>query len=125
MNKFLLVAIGGAAGSVLRFGLGIYVNNRVASRFPYSTLIINVTACFLIGFLVTLLADSASWNSDWRYLASVGFLGGYSTFSAFEYETFRAFQEGDIVIAGLNVIVSVAAGFVAVWLGYVAGKRLA
>jgi fluoride exporter len=122
MNKFLLVAFGGAVGSVVRFWLGAYVSNRYGARFPYGTFVINVTASFLIGFILTLLAAKTSWSPNWRYLISVGFLGGYSTFSTFEWETFRVFQDGELLVAGLNVVLSVAVGFVAVWLGYITGK---
>src|SRR5215831_781840 len=125
MNKFLMVAFGGAAGSVARFGLGSYVGARFGARFPYGTFIINVTASFLIGFLLTVLAEKSAWNPSWRYLLSIGFLGGYSTFSTFEYETFRAFQDGEVIIAGLNVVLSVVVGFIGVWLGYIAGKLAA
>jgi fluoride exporter len=125
MNKFLLVAFGGAVGSVVRFWLGAYVSNRLGTRFPYGTFVINVTASFLIGFILTLLAAKTGWSPNWRYLISVGFLGGYSTFSTFEYETFRVFQDGEFLIAGLNVVLSVAVGFVSVWLGYIAGKMFA
>jgi fluoride exporter len=122
MNKFLLVAFGGAVGSVLRFWLGGYVSNRYGARFPYGTFVINVTASFLIGFILTLLAAKTGWSPNWRYLISIGFLGGYSTFSTFEWETFRVFQDGEFLIAGLNVVLSVGIGFVGVWLGYITGK---
>ncbi len=125
MTKYLMVAIGGAVGSVLRFWVGTYVSSRVTTRFLAGTFIINITACFLIGFVITLLAEKASWNANWRYLIPIGFIGGYSTFSTFEYETFRVFHEGEILIAGLNVVLSVVVGFVAVWLGVITGRTIA
>ena len=125
MTKYLMVAIGGATGSVLRFWIGGYVGNRLGSRFPYGTFVINVTASFLIGFILTVLAERTHWSPNWRYLIPIGFIGGYSTFSAFEYETFRVFQDGEILVAGLNVVLSVVVGFLAVWLGAITGKTIA
>jgi CrcB protein len=125
MTKYLMVAIGGGLGSVLRFWVGGYVSNRMGTRFPYGTFIINCTASFLIGFVITLLAEKADWNANWRYLIPIGFIGGYSTFSTFEYETFRVFQEGELLLAGLNVVLSVVVGFVSVWLGVVTGRTVA
>jgi fluoride exporter len=125
MTKYLMVAIGGAVGSVLRFWVGTHVSNRLATRFLAGTFIINMTACFLIGFIITLLAEKTSWSPNWRYLIPIGFIGGYSTFSTFEYETFRVFQEGELLIAGLNVVLSVVVGFVSVWLGVITGRTIA
>ena len=125
MTKYLMVAIGGAVGSVLRFWVGTHVSNRLATRFLAGTFIINTTACFLIGFVITLLAENTSWSPNWRYLIPIGFIGGYSTFSTFEYETFRVFQEGELLIAGLNVVLSVIVGFVSVWLGVITGRTIA
>ena len=124
MTKYLMVAIGGALGSVLRFWVGTYISNRIATRFLAGTFVVNMTACFLIGFVITVLAEKSSWNANWRYLIPIGFIGGYSTFSTFEYETFRVFQEGDFLIAGLNVILSVVVGFVSVWVGVITGKMI-
>jgi len=124
MTKYLMVAIGGAIGSVLRFWVGTHVSNRIATRFLAGTFIINVTACFLIGFVITVLAENSSWSPNWRYLIPIGFIGGYSTFSTFEYETFRVLQEGEFLIAGLNVVLSVVVGFVSVWVGVITGRTI-
>jgi fluoride exporter len=124
MTKYWMVAIGGAVGSLLRFWVGTHVSSRLATRFLAGTFIINMTACFLLGFVITLLAEKTRWSANWRYLIPIGFIGGYSTFSTFEYETFRVFHEGDFLIAGLNVTLSVVVGFIAVWLGVITGRTI-
>jgi fluoride exporter len=124
MTKYLMVGIGGALGSVLRFWVGGYVGDRLGVRFPYGTFLINCTGSFLVGFVVTLLAERTHWSPNWRYLIPIGFIGGYTTFSTFELETFRSFQDGEILVAGLNVAVSVVVGFVSVWLGVIAGRTI-
>jgi fluoride exporter len=124
MTKYLMVGVGGALGSILRFWVGGYVSNRLGVRFPYGTFLINCTGSFLIGFVVTLLAERSHWSPNWRYLIPIGFIGGYTTFSTFELETFRNFQDGEILIAGLNVALSVVVGFASVWLGVIAGRTI-
>jgi CrcB protein len=124
MTKYLMVGVGGALGSILRFWVGGYVSNRLGVRFPYETFLINCTGSFLIGFVVTLLAERSHWSPNWRYLIPIGFVGGYTTFSTFELETFRNFQDGEILIAGLNVALSVVVGFASVWLGVIAGRTI-
>jgi CrcB protein len=124
MTKYLMVGVGGALGSILRFWVGSYVSNRLGVRFPYGTFLINCTGSFLIGFVVTLLAERSHWSPNWRYLIPIGFIGGYTTFSTFELETFRNFQDGEILIAGLNVALSVVIGFASVWLGVIAGRTI-
>jgi CrcB protein len=124
MMKYLMVGIGGGIGSVLRFWVSSYMGERIGGRFPYGTFTVNITGSFLIGFIVTLLASKADWDPNWRYLIPIGFIGGYTTFSAFEFETLRSMQDGKMLIASLNVILSVAVGFAAVWLGTVAGRSL-
>ncbi|MGA8231235.1 MAG: fluoride efflux transporter CrcB [Candidatus Acidiferrales bacterium] len=124
MTKYWLVAVGGAIGSVLRFWVHNFVGERVGGRFPWGTLVINVSASFLIGLVVAFLAQRNGWSANWVYLIAVGFLGGYSTFSTFEYETLRVAMDGEILIAGLNVALSVVVGFVAVWLGVITGRAI-
>ncbi|HUJ32321.1 MAG TPA: fluoride efflux transporter CrcB [Candidatus Acidoferrum sp.] len=125
MNKYLIVGIGGFVGAVARFWLGGYISNRMGTRFPYGTFVINCTGSFLIGLILTLLAERTHWSPNWRYLIPVGFIGAYTTFSTFEYEVFRTIQDGELLIAGLNVVLSVAVGFISVWLGVITGRIFA
>ncbi|MGC1619076.1 MAG: fluoride efflux transporter CrcB [Candidatus Acidiferrum sp.] len=122
MGKYLIVGIGGFLGAIARFWLGGIVDAKMGTRFPYGTFVINCTGCFLIGFIVTLMAERTNWNPNWRYLIPIGFIGAYTTFSTFEYETFRAIQGGEVLIAFLNVATSVVVGFLAVWLGVIVGR---
>jgi CrcB protein len=120
--KYLMVGLGGFFGSVLRFWLGSFIGGRLGSRFPYGTFVVNITGSFLIGVIVTVLAARAHWSPNWRYLIPIGFIGGYTTFSAFELETLRLFQDGQPLTAILNVTLSVVVGFAGVWAGVVAGR---
>jgi CrcB protein len=124
MIKYLMVGIGGALGAIARLWLNRYVASRLGVLFPYGTFVINVSGCFLIGFIVTLLDEHSHWSANWHYLIPIGFIGAYTTFSTFEFETLRSMQEGRLAIALLNVVLSVAVGFAAVWLGVVGGRAV-
>jgi CrcB protein len=124
MIKYLMIATGGAVGSMLRFWVGGSVSDRLGSRFPYGTFAVNCTGSFLIGLIITLIAERANVNPNWRYLIGVGFIGGYTTFSAFEFETFQSMQEGKMLVASLNVILSVTVGLICVWLGFEAARAM-
>ncbi|HTS09613.1 MAG TPA: fluoride efflux transporter CrcB [Candidatus Eisenbacteria bacterium] len=122
MVKYLVVGLGGFLGAIARFWLGGYVSSKMGSRFPYGTFLINCSGSFLIGFILTLLAERTHWSPNWRYLIPIGFIGAYTTFSTFEYETFRVIQDGEFLIAFLNVVLSLFVGFVSVWLGVIVGR---
>jgi CrcB protein len=121
--KYLLVAIGGGAGSLARYLAGTAIMTRFGGRFPLGTLVINVTGSFLIGLLMTLLTERLAPSANWRPLLVVGFLGGYTTFSSFEWETFAAMREGAFWMGLTNVVASVGLGYAAVWLGSMLARR--
>jgi len=117
LQKYLLIAIGGALGSLARYMVASTVVTRMGNRFPYGTFLINLTACVIIGFSLTWMNRRTEINPAWRYLIPIGFVGAYSTFSTFEWETFTSLQTGAFFIAALYVSLSVLLGLIAVWLG--------
>lgn len=124
MQKYLLVALGGALGSVTRFWVGSTVTGRLGTKFPYGTFVINVTACLIIGFSLEYLGRHLELSPAWRYLIPVGFVGAYSTFSTFEWEIFSNLQTGAFAIAGLYLVVSVILGLVGVWCGLMLARTI-
>ena len=122
MQKYLLIAIGGALGSIARYWVGSSIASRMGIRFPYGTLIVNITACVVIGFSMTYVGSRAELNPAWRFLVLMGFIGAYSTFSTFEWETLSTLRAGALGIAALYAIGSFVLGLAAVWCGAVLGE---
>ena len=120
---YLVVMLGGAVGSATRYALGAAIMGRLGGRFPWGTIFINVTGSFLIGFLMTLLTERLNPHPYWRLLLVVGFLGGYTTFSSFEWETFSLLRDGARWLGLLNAAGTVIFGYAAVWLGAIVAKR--
>ena len=119
-----MVLAGGAAGSLARYLIANALANRITSKLPFGTIVVNITGSFLVGLLMTMLNNRLNPHPNWRLLLVVGFLGGYTTFSAFEWETFVLAQLGERSMAIFNAIASVVLGYLAVWLGAaVAAKR--
>jgi CrcB protein len=123
MNYFIIGA-GGFVGAITRYILAVWIGQRWGRGFPLGTFIINVTGSFLIGLLMTLMAERFTENPQWRLLLVVGFLGAYTTFSTFEYETGALLRDSEWLFAGLNVIGSVFVGFIALKLGEVIAKSI-
>jgi len=119
--RLTLIAIFGAFGTLARYGLQGLVQIRVASTFPYGTLLINLTGCFLLGVIGQFTLNRMVISPDWRVAIAVGFFGGYTTFSSFGWETAKMLEDGEWARATAYVAASVVAGL----LLSVAGIRLA
>lgn len=119
--RLALIAIFGALGTLARYSLQGLVQIRMASAFPYGTLVINLSGCFLLGLIGQLTLNRMVISPDWRVAIAVGFFGGYTTFSSFGWETAKMLEDGEWLRASAYVGASVAAGL----LLSVAGIRLA
>jgi len=117
LQKYLLIAAGGALGSIARYWVGSAIASRLGTRFPYGTFVINLSACLMIGFAVTFMGKRAGAGMAWRFLIPVGFVGAYSTFSTYEWETFSSLRAGAFSLAALYAIGSLILGLVAAWGG--------
>lgn len=124
MQKYLLIAAGGALGAVARYWVGATVGGRMGLRFPYGTLAVNFTACLIIGFSLTWLGEHVELNPAWRYFIPIGFIGAYSTFSTYEWETLDMVRSGAFALAGLYAIGSLALGLAATWCGAMLAEAL-
>jgi fluoride exporter len=117
LEKYLLIALGGALGSIARYWVGSTISSRWGARFPYGTFVINITACIIIGFVMTWLGKRADIGPAWRFLVPIGFVGAYSTFSTYEWETLSTLRSGAFMLAALYAIGSLILGLIAVWGG--------
>ena len=122
-TRYLIVGLGGFVGANSRYILGQWVATKWGTAFPYGTFIINVTGCFILGLFATLTLRFV-WNDNWRLLVAIGFVGAYTTFSTFEYETLQLFANGSWKQALINTVGSVVLGFGAAYLGVVAARLL-
>jgi CrcB protein len=119
--RILLIALFGAVGTLARYGLQGVVQIRMASTFPYGTLLINLTGCFLLGLIGQMTLNRVLVPPEWRMAIAVGFFGGYTTFSSFGWETAKMLEDGEWLRATTYVAASVVLGL----LLSVAGIRLA
>jgi CrcB protein len=117
LQKYLFISFGGALGSMARYWVGSTIANRMGAKFPYGTFVINITACVIIGFSLTFLSKRAELNPAWRFLVPVGFVGAYSTFSTYEWETLSTLRTGAFSLAALYAAGSLILGLAAVWGG--------
>ena len=121
--RCLVVGAGGFLGAVARYAVGVWIETFWRRDFPLATFLVNVTGCFVLGLFLTLATERMSITLPMRLLVATGFVGAYTTFSTFEYETQRLTTTGAFGWALVNVLASVAIGFLAVRLGVQLGRR--
>lgn len=123
MHPLLLVAIGGALGSVARYGAASAVNRFAQAPFPWGTLAVNIIGSFLIGLLMVLLLKAGEWRESSRLLLVTGVMGGFTTFSSFSWETWKLVEDGRLVMAMTNILASVVICLVATFAGAMLAKQ--
>ena len=122
MLKLLNLTIGGTAGTVARYLLAGAVYRVCGTAFPYGTLVVNLSGCFILGFLASLAEKKFALNSDLRLLLMIGFCGAFTTFSTFIFETDGLLKNGEIARACINIFVSVIFGFILFRVGSLIGE---
>ncbi len=124
MAVALGVAFGGAVGALSRFGLDALIERRSESLFPWSTLVINVSGCLAVGFIIAALVDRHRAPQWLRMGLVIGFCGGYTTFSTFAQETLDLVEARDVATAVASVAANVLVGVVAVFVGVKNGQLI-
>jgi len=124
MSQVIAIAVGGAFGSVLRYGLSTWVHTLVGRGFPYGTLAVNVLGCLAMGILFVLLVERMGESAVWRAALLIGVLGGFTTFSTFSIETFNLIEQGAMAKAAGNMAASLVLCVGATWLGVILARQL-
>jgi fluoride exporter len=124
MEKFLIISLGAILGANARYWIGGWAAERFGTTFPYGTLIINVTGSLVLGFFITLVTDRFLVDPRWRLLVAIGFLGAYTTFSTYTYESVNLLLNGQVWLGLLNLFGSSILGAAAVTAGILLGRAL-
>jgi fluoride exporter len=122
--NYLLIAVFGAAGAVSRYAVDGWVSDAARGQFPWGTFTVNVVGAFALGVVVALTTERLLLGSDWRVALGIGFLGSFTTFSTFAYESVRLAEDGAVGLALLNCVGMVALGLLAATLGLAVGRTV-
>ena len=123
MTRFFWVFAAGGIGSALRYAIALWSEDRFGTAFPYGTLIVNISGCFVIAVAVQMAAASW-WDADWHVAVTAGLLGGFTTYSAFNEQTIQLIQSGAAGAAAINIAATLIGGLAAGWLGLVVARQL-
>jgi len=122
--QLLAIAVGGALGALLRFGVSEGVHSAFGRSFPYGTLTVNVIGSLLIGLLYVMFNERFELTGPWRALMLVGVLGAFTTFSTFSMETLELIEKGDFAASILNVVLNISLSVFAAWIGVIVGRSI-
>ena len=117
IKNFLIVGMGGAVGSILRYAVQKIFQSQSAAAFPTGTLLVNIVGCFLIGILWGMVSRSLTWNEEMKLLLMTGFCGGFTTFSAFTLEGVGLLKENKTALFIIYLTASVVGGLLATFIG--------
>jgi CrcB protein len=124
VNNVLLIGLGSGIGGIFRYLLSSLVHQYFGRTFPYGTLLVNTVGCLLMGFLFAILLERFDgMGSQLRAFLLIGFLGGFTTFSSFSIETLNLFENGQLLYAFLNILVSIILCLSLTWLGMLLGRQ--
>ncbi len=116
-KNVLLVGLGGGLGSVLRYISSVVINKNFDSKFPFATLIVNISGSLLIGIVLGFLQKNNMGDTDWKYILAIGFCGGFTTFSAFAWENANLINNSFTALSLAYVLISIASCIAAVFAG--------
>jgi fluoride exporter len=122
LKYYLLVFTGGGIGASARYWLSFVVYRFISADFPYGNLVVNITGCFAIGLLMTLMEERFLTDPGLRIFLTIGILGGFTTFSSFSYETIALLRNTEILLASVNIFASVFGCLAATLLGILIGR---
>lgn len=124
LTNLFVIGMGGFVGAIARYLTSAWVGQKWGRSFPAGTFVVNVVGCFIIGFAMSLFIEKVFVSARWRAFLLIGFVGSFTTFSTFEYETSALLQDGEWFIALANVVLSVTVGFIALKMGQTLARTL-
>jgi CrcB protein len=123
MERFFWICFGGAAGTGARYLVAVWAAQRLGSAFPYGTFIVNLIGCFVMAAVMH-AGLTLAWSPTLRAAITIGFIGGLTTYSSFNYETMRLFEEGAPVTGIVNLALTLVGGLLAGWVGLITARAV-